>query len=218
MSSDASVRKKGRSLPSQSFWAKTFHWLNIVSLLLMITSGLQIYNANPVFGGRGGWTFPSPFTLGGWLAGGRSWHFATMWLYSLNLLAYGLYIVLTRRWQRRFADRQDLKALKVSHNAKRKNYARHRLVYTAIIPVLVLAIASGLAMYKPAQFAWLASLFGTWQTLRTVHFITVPIVVSFAFLHSFLALKVGGLRLVRSMFLGGASRVRSATGRLSEDA
>jgi thiosulfate reductase cytochrome b subunit len=72
---------------------------------------------------------------------------------------------------------------------------------------LVLAITSGLSMYKPAQFAWLASLFGSWQTLRTVHFITVPTVLLFTFIHSFLALKVGGLRLINAMFLRGAGRV-----------
>lgn len=207
MSEKSSSRKPGRSQPNVAFLAKTFHWVNIISLLLMISSGLQIYNANPVFGGRGGWTFPSLFTLGGWLGGGRSWHFAVMWLYALNLLAYGLYIVLTRRWKRRFVDSQDLKALKVSQNVKRKNYALHRLVYTVIIPVLVLAIASGLSMYKPAQFPWLANLFGTWQTLRTVHFITVPTVLLFTFIHSVLALKVGGLRLINAMFLRGAGRV-----------
>ena len=54
--------------PKQAIPAKIFHWLNIISLFLMITSGLQIYNANPVFGGRGGWQFPPIFLLGGWLA------------------------------------------------------------------------------------------------------------------------------------------------------
>jgi thiosulfate reductase cytochrome b subunit len=207
MDKPKAAQKKGRSQPIQASFAQAFHWINIISLLLMISSGLQIYNANPVFGGRGGWTFPSLFTLGGWLAGGRSWHFSVMWVYSLNLLFYGIYIVLTRRWNRRFLDSQDVKALRVSQNAKRKTYAWHRLAYTAIIPVLVLAIFSGLAMYKPAQFAWLSGLFGSWQILRTVHFITVPTVVLFTFLHSILALKVGGIRLVNSMFLRGAGRV-----------
>lgn len=207
MSSVDSVRKPGRSLPTQAPLAKAFHWINLVSLGLMLTSGLQIYNANPVFGGRGGWTFPTLFTLGGWLGGGRNWHFAVMWVYSLNLLAYGLYIVLTRRWQKRFVNAQDLKALKLSHNAKRKIYGWHRLVYTAIIPVLLLAIASGLAMYKPVQFGWLSGLFGNWQTLRTVHFITVPTVLLFSLMHSALALKVGGVRLINSMFFKGARRV-----------
>lgn len=192
--------KRKAKLPSQAFLAKTFHWINIISLIVMSGSGLQIYNANPVFGGRGGWHFPNFLLLGGWLAGGRNWHFAAMWVYSLNLLAYGMYIFISRRWQHRFAQMGDLKALQVSQNAKRKTFAKHRLIYTIIIPILLLAIASGLAMYKPAQLHWLATLFGDWQTLRTIHFITIPCVVLFTFIHSLLALKVGGIRLVQSIF------------------
>ncbi|MBD2628532.1 cytochrome b/b6 domain-containing protein [Trichormus variabilis] len=196
-----SSKRKVPPKPKQTFFAKTFHWINIISLIIMISSGLQIYNANPVFGGRGGWNFPEFLLLGGWLAGGRNWHFAAMWFFSLNLLWYGIYIFITRRWQRRFIDGGDIKALQVSQNPKRKNYAWHRLVYTSIIPVLVLAIFSGLAMYKPAQLHWLSGLFGSWQTLRTIHFITVPTVFLFTIVHSFLALKVGSFRLIKSMFI-----------------
>lgn len=188
------------ALPKQAALAKIFHWVNLISLLVMLTSGLQIYNANPVFGGRAGWHIPDLFVLGGWLGGGRDWHFAAMWFYSLNLLWYGIYIFATRRWQKRFVNANDIKALK-SQNPKRKNYTWHRLAYTIIIPVLLLAILSGLAMYRPAQFHWLSALFGNWQTLRTVHFITVPIVVAFTIAHSLLALKVGSVRLVKSMFI-----------------
>ncbi|NJL84837.1 MAG: cytochrome b/b6 domain-containing protein [Leptolyngbyaceae cyanobacterium SM1_1_3] len=182
--------RKRPAVPKQALLAKAFHWVNIISLLLMMTSGLQIYNANPVFGGRAGWHFPDFFLLGGWLAGGRHWHFAMMWIFSLNLLLYGLYIFITRRWKRRFVSTSDIQVLQAGQNPKRKAYSWHRLVYTAIIPVLLLAIASGLSMYKPAQLHWLSGLFINWQILRTVHFITVPIVVLFAFVHSLLALKV----------------------------
>src|SRR4028118_320370 len=131
---------------TQAIPAKVFHWINIISLVLMIGSGLQIYNANPVFGGRAGWHFPPLFLLGGWLAGGRHWHFAAMWLFALNLVWYGLYIFITRRWKHRFLASNDLKALQQSRNPKRKNYAWHRLTYTAIIPILLLALLTGLGM------------------------------------------------------------------------
>lgn len=198
---NSSTTKQRGKPPNQALLAKVFHWINIISLTLMIGSGLQIYNANPVFGGREGWHFPKFLLLGGWLAGGRDWHFAIMWVYALNLLAYGLFILITRRWQNRFASGNDLKAIRVSQNEKRKNYAWHRLVYTAIVPVLLFAIATGLAMYKPAQLHWLAALFGSWQTLRTIHFITVPIVLFFTLIHSLMALRVGSMRLVKSIFL-----------------
>lgn len=199
-SSVSSKRSQPQPTPKQAIPAKVFHWVNIISLVLMITSGLQIYNANPVFGGRGGLHFPPIFLLGGWLAGGRHWHFAAMWLFALNLLWYGIYILLSRRWKHRFVGSNDLKALQISQNQKRKNYAWHRIVYTAIIPVLLLAIFSGIGMYKPAQFNWIVDLFGSWQALRIVHFISVPTVVIFALVHSWLGLKVGGSRLIDSMF------------------
>lgn len=166
----------------------------------MLTSGLQIYNANPVFGGRAGpHVFPL-FTLGGWLAGGRDWHFAAMTLFALNLLWYGVYIGLTRRWKNRFVGGNDVKALQVGQNQKRNAYAWHRIVYTAIVPILLLAVFTGIGMYKPAQFYWIVDAFGGWDALRIVHFMTVPTVIGFAIAHSLLALKVGGTRLLESMF------------------
>jgi thiosulfate reductase cytochrome b subunit len=50
--------------------------LNAIAVLIMVTSGWQIYNASPIFG----FEFPSALTLGGWLAGALLWHFAAMWL------------------------------------------------------------------------------------------------------------------------------------------
>ncbi|MBD1862475.1 MULTISPECIES: cytochrome b/b6 domain-containing protein [Trichocoleus] len=187
-------------LPRQAFLAKSFHWINLISLFLMVTSGLQIYNANPVFGGRAGWQIPPIFALGGWLAGGRHWHFAAMWLFSLNLLWYGLYVLVSRRWRHRFVGTNDLKALQRSRNPQRRIYAWHRIAYTVIVPILLLAVLTGIGMYKPAQFPWIVDMFGDWQALRIVHFSSVPIVVLFAIAHSWLGLKAGGSRLLESMF------------------
>lgn len=197
----SSLRAKSPPQPQQKLAAKLFHGLNLVSLTLMITSGLQIYNANPVFGGREGLTIPIIFTLGGWLAGGRHWHFAAMWLFSLNLLSYGIYIVITQRWKNRFVGSNDLTALQKSRNIKRKNYAWHRLAYTLIVPLLLLSILTGLGMYKPAQFDWIVSFFRSWQALRVVHFLAVPILVIFTVIHTILGLQVGGSRLIKSMFI-----------------
>jgi len=103
----------------------------------MMTSGLQIYNANPFLVGAG----LAVSTLGGWLAGGRHWHFAAMWLFALNLLWWYLHLH-PRRWKHRFGSGKDLKALQPSQNQSAK-HAWHRLVYTAIIPVLLLLCLVG---------------------------------------------------------------------------
>jgi thiosulfate reductase cytochrome b subunit len=195
------IQKMSLPIPSQQLVIKLFHGTIIVSLILMISSGLQIYNATPVFGGKDGWHFPEFLTLGQWLAGGRDWHFAMMWIYSFNLLIYGIYIFLTKRWKKRFFSGRDLQNIKAVAKPKIKSYAWHRLVYTGIIPILILSIASGLAMYKPVQLAWLAGLFGSWQTLRTIHFITVPVSLLFMVAHVLMGLKIGGIRMIRSMFV-----------------
>jgi thiosulfate reductase cytochrome b subunit len=195
-----STPSQTRKLRNQAIAAKIFHWCNIISLFIMLTSGLQIYNANPVFGGRAGLHIPPIFTLGGWLAGGRHWHFAAMWLFSLNLLWYGIYILITRRWRHRFVGANDLKALQKTQNSKRLIYAWHRIAYTAIIPILLLALLTGIGMYKPAQFPWIVDMFGSWQALRIVHFASVPMVILFTVIHYQLGKKAGGTELTESMF------------------
>jgi thiosulfate reductase cytochrome b subunit len=190
-----------KTIPPQTIAARVFHWINLVSLSVMLLSGLQIYNANPVFGGRAGVHLPPIFLLGGWLAGGRDWHFAAMNLFAVNLFAYGCYVLLSRRWKTRFVGTMDAKAIALSHNPQRKAYAFHRLVYSAIVPVLLLAILSGVGMYKPAQFDWILKCFGDdWQMLRVVHFMTVPIVLLFTIVHVSLVWRVGARKLVASMF------------------
>lgn len=197
---DSTVPPKSRKLPTQAIGAKIFHSCNIISLFIMLTSGLQIYNANPVFGGRAGLHIPPLFTLGGWLAGGRHWHFAGMWLFSLNLLWYGIYVLITRRWRHRFVNINDIKALQKTQNSKRLSYAWHRIVYTAIIPILLLALLTGIGMYKPAQFPWIVDMFGSWEALRIVHFSSVPSVILFVLIHWQLGRKAGGEKLTESMF------------------
>jgi thiosulfate reductase cytochrome b subunit len=195
------LSKPERTQPKQAVFAKIFHWLNLIAVALMLTSGLQIYNANPVFGGRGGWHFPDILLLGGWLGGGRHFHFAAMWLFGLNLCAYGIYIFATKRWQHRFFGNGDRRALLLSSNPKRKNYALHRLAYTLIIPVLLLSLLTGLGMYKPVQFHWIVDLWGgSWYGLRVAHFIAVPTLILYTVFHSLQGIKVGGRPLLNSIF------------------
>lgn len=178
-------------------WTRLAHGLDLLVLLVMAGSGLQIYNANPVFGGREGLTMPEPLLLGGWLAGGRQWHFGFMGLFALNL---GLWIgLLLWRRHRRLADLGDVAALRSSQNRPKRRLSAHRLVYTLMLIVLAFGLLSGLAMYKPASFWWLSGVFGSWQTLRTVHFATVPAMAALVVSHGLLSWRIGGLRLLRRM-------------------
>lgn len=184
-------------LPHHPVWTRQLHALNGLVVLLMAASGLQIYNANPVFGGREGMTVPALLTLGGWLAGGRHWHFALMGLFALVLGSWSLLLLGLRR--RRLAVAGDLQTLGASDNANRRRLAFHRLIYSLMLVLLALALLSGLAMYKPASLWWLSGLFGSWQTLRLWHFATVPLMILLVLTHGLLAWRIGGWRLLRSM-------------------
>ncbi len=200
-SAAAPTAPQHRQTPSprhSPLWTRAFHALDIVVLLVMAGSGLQIYNANPVFGGRGGATIPDLFTLGGWLAGGRHWHFGFMGLYAINL---GIWITLLWRWRRpRLAQLGDVSTLGHSQSAPKRRIAAHRLVYTLMLAVLSLSLITGLAMYKPASLWWLSGLFGSWQILRVCHFATVPAMLVLVIAHGVISWRIGGLRFIRTMF------------------
>ncbi len=68
-------------------------WVNAVAVVIMVGSGLRIFNAYPAFARRGetfccypweGMAIPSWLTFGAWLAGARQWHFAMMWVLVAN--------------------------------------------------------------------------------------------------------------------------------------
>lgn len=185
----------------QKLAVRIFHGCNLLALWAMIGSGLQIYVANPVFGGRGGLTPPFFLCLGGWLAGGRHLHFFFMWLLAFNLLCYGLYLLISGHWRRRYPNLQDLKALSFSHNPKRRTYAWHRLTLVGLILTLLLSLYTGLGMYKPVQLSWIVeSVGGDWQALRIAHFLPVVVIVALATAHVSHIFKIGEWALVQSIF------------------
>jgi thiosulfate reductase cytochrome b subunit len=195
------------------------HWLNALAIIIMIGSGWNIYNDNPVFG----WLrFPALLTIGGdpavsikldgdgGFGGALQWHFAAMWLLVLNGLVYLAYGLASGRFRRKFVPiwprqvmRQILLALqfKLKHDDIKKYNAVQKLLYVGIILVLILQIVSGLTLWKPVQLSWLAELFSNFQGIRLVHFLGMMAIVLFLFVHVGLALIVP--RTIGAMVTGG---------------
>lgn len=196
------------------------HWASALLLVGMVTSGLQIYGAYARFGERGaaaylnpfeGNTFPRAVRLGGWLAGGINWHFALMWpLVALGLL-YLCYLVWSGEWRALLFRPQDVPGalgmtkyylrLRKDHPPQGKHNPLQKLAYTSIVLVGVLAVLTGLAIYKPLQLAWLTWLFGGFQATRYWHFWTVWIFVAFTLVHVALVFLVDPPSL-RAMITG----------------
>lgn len=181
------------------------HWLNAAAILTMAASGFGIYNASPLFAFR----FPAWMTLGGWLGGHIAWHLATMWLLVINGMAYLVWGTLSGHLARKFlplsarAIAADLRAafrFRLSHRPGRYN-AVQKACYLAVLAVACLAVASGLALWKPVQIWWLAEAMGGYEAARYVHFAAISGILGFLAIHLTLVLLVP--RCLPPMVTGG---------------
>lgn len=166
-----------------------FHWVNFPLLSLMVWSGLLIYWANSVYRvGFGDYTlfkfFPKSFyeALGipFRLAEGMAWHFFLMWFFAANGLLYVLYTIFSGEWRYLVPNRRSFReAIQVTlHELHLSKYkppqtkynGAQRIAYTAVVLMGAGSLLTGLAIYKPVQFAWLTALLGGYGWARWEHF------------------------------------------------
>jgi thiosulfate reductase cytochrome b subunit len=181
------------------------HWVNVLAVLIMITSGWAIYNASPLFG----FEFPYPITLGGWLAGALQWHFAGMWLFALNGLVYLLYGIFSGHFRRKLlpispgAVLRDIgEALRgrLAHQDLSVYNAAQRGAYVALILALIVMVASGLVIWKPVQFHWLGMPMGDYEGARLLHFFAMAAIAFIVVVHVIMVILVP--RTFPTMFTG----------------
>ena len=176
-----------------------FHWINFPLLALMIWSGLLIYWANAVYRvGFGTITLFHLFPQGFYealgipyrLAEGMALHFFFMWFFAINGLLYVLYTLVSGEWRHLLPNRRSLReAIEVtlydlgltrSHPPRRKYNGAQQIAYTTVILMGAGSLLTGLAIYKPVQFAWLTALLGGYEWARWEHFwLTIGYVLFF---------------------------------------
>ena len=163
---------------------RIWHWINAVTVFVLLMSGLMILNAHPrlywgeyganfdhawVDFGSGpfpGWaTIPSSYNL----AAARIWHLAFAWLLVIGLVAFLLTSLWNRHVQRDLAPRREELAPRhiwqdIKHHARlrfptgdaalRYNILQ-KISYVAVIFVfLPLMVLTGLAMSPAMDAAW----------------------------------------------------------------
>jgi Ni/Fe-hydrogenase b-type cytochrome subunit len=197
------------------------HWVNAVALTVMVGSGLRIFNAYPAFARKGesfccypfeGTPIPRPLTFGGWLAGARHWHFAMMWVLAVNGLAYLGFLYLHGEWRdlvpRRNDPRDAWQMVKFylfarkDHPRQGKHNALQKGAYFVMPLVGILAVLTGMAIWKPVQLGWLTGVFGGYAWARYWHFMAMTALVVLAAGHVFMVFAVDPYSL-RSMITGG---------------
>ena len=175
---------------------RIMHWVNAIAIVFMILSGWKIYEDEVLFG----WLhFPDWLTIGPYAQHGLQVHFFFMWILVANGIAYLAYGLVTGRFRRMLLpirgrdlvhDFKDALRFKLAHDDPTQYNAVQKLLYIGVIGAGLLIVVSGLTLWKPIQLSELVTLFGSFQNVRIVHFLSMVSIFGFLCVHVALALLV----------------------------
>jgi len=195
------------------------HWIWAAGILLLIGSGFQIYNQEPLFD----FYFPSYLIIGNGdesvavhndigLAAALLVHFFAMWLLFTSLSVYVAYGLVKGHFRRKFlpiwpkqviGDVFDFLRGRLSHDLGTRN-AVQKLLYTFAVVAMAMMVWSGLVLWKPIQFYELSIPLGGYDIARYVHFFGMVAIVLFIIVHVALTLMVP--KVLPPMITGRARR------------
>ena len=213
-----------------SLLVRVTHWLNTISFVALVVSGVGILLAHPRFywGETGGvgtpslFDLPLPFMLGGPSGWGRYMHFQAAWLCVLTGVLYGAWGFMSRHFRRELwpatgqltwsALRTELRNhVRLEKPAPEDAYrynALQRLAYLAVVFVMFpLMIWTGLAM-SPAVTSVMPVLVtssGGFESARTIHFFAAVLLVLFVLIHVGMVWLAGFVPRTRAMITGRVS-------------
>jgi Ni/Fe-hydrogenase b-type cytochrome subunit len=163
---------------------RLWHWVNALTVFVMLMSGLMIFNAHPhLYWGQFGANFDHPWLsfsgrpIPGWatipstynLAAARRWHLAFAWLLVAGLLLFLIVSLWNRHVQRDLAPtREEVRPGHIWHDIKEHSRLRfptgdaalrynvlQKLSYVAVIfAFLPLIVLTGLTMSPGMDAAW----------------------------------------------------------------
>jgi thiosulfate reductase cytochrome b subunit len=213
-----------------SLLVRVTHWLNTISFVALVVSGVGILLAHPRFywGETGGvgtsslFDLPLPFMLGGPSGWGRYMHFQAAWLCVLTGMLYGAWGFVSRHFRKelwpetgqlawsalRAEVRNHLRFKKPAFEDAFRYNALQRLSYLAVVFVMFpLMIWTGLAM-SPAVTSVMPILVtssGGFESARTIHFFAAVLLVLFVLIHVGMVWLAGFVPRTRAMITGQVS-------------
>lgn len=211
---------------------RLWHWLNALTIFVMLMSGLMIFNAHPrLYWGEFGANFDHAWLtlprFPGWatiptgynLSLARYWHFAFAWPLAFGLLFYLLWSLFNGHLRKDVAlSRAEVAPAHLWHDIKQHAQLKfptgaaaarynpiQKITYSVLLFGLIpLAILTGLTMSPGmnAAWPWLLDLFGGRQSARSLHFIAAAGIAAFIVVHLLLVLLAGPYNEIRSMITG----------------
>lgn len=211
---------------------RVWHWVNAVTIVIMLMSGMMISNAHPhLYWGQYGanldasWFDPPRFP--GWLtipsgynlALARHWHLFFAWVMAFGFLIYQIISLINRHIRQDLALSRDEVAPKhllaeIVHHAKLqfptgaaalKYNTLQKITYILVLfGVFPMLILTGLCLSPGLSplTGWAIDLFGGRSTARSVHFICAALVALFIVVHLLLVVLAGPYNEIRSMITG----------------
>lgn len=212
--------------------SRIWHWINVVTVFIMIGSGLGILNAHPhlYWGQYGanpdmpwidlphwpGWmTIPGSYNL----ALSRRWHLFFALVLGFALLLFMISSLINRHFQRDLRIRaRELTPSHLWYDIKEHLAFRfhdpvnpaafnvlQKFAYVAAIFIFIpMIILTGLAMSPGMDTAWpwLTDIWGGRSSARSFHFIGMLALIGFIIVHLALVILAGPINEVRSMITG----------------
>ena len=210
---------------------RVWHWINLLAIIVLFMSGLNISNAHPyLYWGEWGFApeqawlevprFPGWMTIPGFysLAKARDWHLLMAFPFAFGLLGmwiamlwnghFGRDLMTGKREWRWQAIRRDIGQhlrLDFTHSDGKYNFLQ-KLAYGLVLGVLLPGmVLTGMAISPgmDAAFPWLLDIFDGRQSARSIHFLFAWGLFGFFVIHVALVLLTGPIGHLRSMTLGG---------------
>lgn len=210
---------------------RLWHWLNLLCVVVLFMSGLNISNAHPhLYWGEWGFApedawlsvprFPGWMTIPGHysLAKARDWHILMAWPFALGLLFIWVAMMLNRHFRRDLmtrrqewrwpAIRADIAAhlrLDFDHAGGKYNFLQklsYGVVFGLLLPGMVLT-GMGISPGIEPLMAPLVDLVGGRQSMRSLHFVFAWALFAFLIVHVVLVLLTGPVGQMRAMIGGG---------------
>jgi thiosulfate reductase cytochrome b subunit len=210
---------------------RLWHWINLVCVVILFMSGLNISNAHPrLYWGDWGFApedawlivprFPDWMTIPGRysLAGAREWHVLMAWPFAFGLLLVWIAMLANRHFSRDLttsraewrwsAIRSDIaKHLRLDfhHSGSKFNFLQklaYGLVFGVLLPGLI-ATGMGISPGMEPLLSPMIELVGGRQSVRSLHFIFAWLLFGFFVVHVLLVLLSNPFRQLRDIITGG---------------
>ncbi|WP_209347925.1 cytochrome b/b6 domain-containing protein [Pontixanthobacter sp. CEM42] len=209
------------------FW----HWLNLLCIVILFMSGLNISNAhrflywgNYGFDPADAWLavprFPGWATIPDYysLAAARDWHILMAWPFAVGLLVMWIAMLVKGRFWREmrttpkewhpkaiWKDIVEHLKLNFEHGDAKYNFLQ-KVAYGVVLGIFLPGmIFTGLAIspgFEPAA-PWLVDILGGRQSARSIHFIFSWGIFAFFVVHVVLVVLAGPIGQIRDMITGG---------------